>query len=332
MRGNQKYPHPQPGDIFNSWTVKREIGPTPKGQERRYECRCVCGNISAVKKNALIKGTSTQCKSCASSKPKANDYELYGKIFDDWTVLNKVRRRRGRIQYLCKCRCGNEKFVIKNHLLTGISKRCKACVYDRKKKDFVGRKFGVWKVTKHLGVNNYNKPVWLCECEQGHTSERMSESLLKHPNEKCKECLSVGEIIGPHWKCHIKKQALSRGIPFKITMREAWELFVEQGGKCALTGVVIKLPETINGKKTASLDRINSNEGYSKSNCQWVHKTANKLKHELSQEDFISLCHNVANIHKDPKSKWEEKECYSGRNTKKKYSPETKEEINNNES
>lgn len=41
---------------------------------------------------------------------------------------------------------------------------------------------------------------------------------------------------------------------------------------------------------TASLDRTNSYKGYLKNNVKWVHKTVNKMKQNLSEEEFIYFC------------------------------------------
>ena len=47
-------------------------------------------------------------------------------------------------------------------------------------------------------------------------------------------------------------------------------------------------------KRTASLDRIDSEKGYVAGNVHWVHKTVNKMKMEFSVDDFVSVCKEVA--------------------------------------
>lgn len=74
-------------------------------------------------------------------------------------------------------------------------------------------------------------------------------------------------------------------------------LYVKQGSRCALTGLPIGISNTIkgdwHGETTASLDRIDSRKGYTRDNVQWVHKWINKMKWELDQEQFITLCEAV---------------------------------------
>ena len=50
---------------------------------------------------------------------------------------------------------------------------------------------------------------------------------------------------------------------------------------------------------TASLDRIDSTKGYTKNNIQWVHKTINKMKNVLHDEEFIQWCNLIANYNKE---------------------------------
>lgn len=95
-----------------------------------------------------------------------------------------------------------------------------------------------------------------------------------------------------------QNNALKRNLDFTLTIDDLWNLYLFQNKKCAITGVDINIVNaTINGNyhlQTASLDRINSSEGYVKGNIQWVHKIINSLKSDFKNDEFISLCHLVA--------------------------------------
>jgi hypothetical protein len=65
-------------------------------------------------------------------------------------------------------------------------------------------------------------------------------------------------------------------------------LFEKQECQCALS----RLPLTMN--VDASLDRIDSSQGYVGGNLQWVHQDINTMKWDLTQERFIQLCKMVA--------------------------------------
>lgn len=94
--------------------------------------------------------------------------------------------------------------------------------------------------------------------------------------------------------------ARQRNLEFDIDQEFLWELFQKQNGKCALTGVNIKLDVVCEDKKdrTASVDRIDPTKGYTKDNVQWVHKTINYMKMDFTQEEFIEMCKLVSEYKK----------------------------------
>jgi len=93
-------------------------------------------------------------------------------------------------------------------------------------------------------------------------------------------------------------RAKHRGQSFKITIQYAWELFLKQNKKCALSGLPLALsPNSMAaGASSASLDRIDSSKGYEEGNVQWVHATLNFMKTSLKQEDFVKWCCLVADF------------------------------------
>lgn len=75
------------------------------------------------------------------------------------------------------------------------------------------------------------------------------------------------------WWNRIKRDAIERCLQFDISIVYAWDLFLKQNRKCALSGIELKMPEFARDlSSTASFDRINSDVGYIEENCQWVHK------------------------------------------------------------
>lgn len=100
---------------------------------------------------------------------------------------------------------------------------------------------------------------------------------------------SVGNITKSLWT-PIVNQARRRAIPFEITREEAWLLYLEQGGLCALSGVPLRFSVNMRDQRedqTASLDRIDSAKGYVSGNVQWVHKKVNILKNVMGNEKLF---------------------------------------------
>jgi hypothetical protein len=92
----------------------------------------------------------------------------------------------------------------------------------------------------------------------------------------------------------IQKGAETRGLEFRVTIQELWELYESQGGLCALTKQPISFGSYRYDNITASLDRINSEYGYYIGNVQWVHKDINMMKLDYGQDEFIEWCRKVA--------------------------------------
>lgn len=99
----------------------------------------------------------------------------------------------------------------------------------------------------------------------------------------------------------IKRNAIrkNRTLEFDLTIEFLWDLFIEQDRLCALTRlplVFVTAGNVLNKSKmqTASLDRIDSNLGYIRSNVQWVHKDVQKMKWDFTQDRFLELCRLIA--------------------------------------
>jgi hypothetical protein len=127
---------------------------------------------------------------------------------------------------------------------------------------------------------------------------RMCKICHKLSNSK-KQWGGYGEISGHKWAV-IKRNAIVRKLKFEISIKYAWELFLKQEKRCALSGVLIgfKLPLILSlagdrGEDTASIDRIDSTKGYTENNIQWIHKDIQKMKWNYDQEYFLNMCRQI---------------------------------------
>ncbi len=179
-----------------------------------------------------------------------------GKEYGYWTIIEasyegrggtKEGSRGGQKKYKCRCRCGNIKIVWKSHIVAKNSISC-GCI------------------NKTSGPKNR---LWG----------------------------GVGEISGNYWN-NIKRSAEGKrgrqAVGITLTISEAWDLFLKQKRRCALSGIVLNF----NNERTASLDRIDSLKPYEVGNVQWVHKDINRMKNIFSQEYFINTCHLISSYNK----------------------------------
>ena len=101
--------------------------------------------------------------------------------------------------------------------------------------------------------------------------------------------------MNSYYLSNAERRSKQTGMLFDLDAKFLWELFIKQNKKCALSGVDIVFSQTnrFRSKGTASLDRIDSNKGYTKDNVQWVHKHINNIKMEFSQPEFFDWCKKV---------------------------------------
>jgi hypothetical protein len=107
-------------------------------------------------------------------------------------------------------------------------------------------------------------------------------------------CRNRGEFFSSKYWDGVHSGATQRNIQILITKEFAYNLFVKQNSKCAISGVDINLLWDT-GERTASLDRINSFGHYTEDNVQWVHKDINQMKMAMSDEELINWCHIISN-------------------------------------
>lgn len=60
-------------------------------------------------------------------------YDIIDQTFERWTVLKELDIRNGERFYLCRCKCGTEREVRRNSLVTGNSKSCGCLRKERMK-------------------------------------------------------------------------------------------------------------------------------------------------------------------------------------------------------
>lgn len=177
--------------------------------------------------------------------------------------------------------------------------------------NLIGQKFGGLTVIKPAGSTSRGLALWECLCECGSTFVTSGYYLRQGRKKSCgcrtnrkfgsenHRWSGFGSISGAYWH-RIRQGAINRNLELAITIEEAWELFVQQNGKCALSGEPLVLCTSDSkrrknsSRQTASLDRKDSTKGYTRENVQWIHKTLNKMKMEMPDDEFISWCLKVA--------------------------------------
>ncbi len=163
--------------------------------------------------------------------------------------------------------------------------------------DLTNKQFGRWFVNQRGPNTPSGKTAWYCVCVCGCHALIQSSHLRRGLSTQCIGCAKFRghqQISLSYWSSLINN-AKRRNYEFSISIQEAWNQFVKQESKCALTGQVLIFARNFQtDTQTASLDRIDSSKGYVAKNIQWVHKDINLLKGSIDDLKFIELCQMVA--------------------------------------
>ena len=88
----------------------------------------------------------------------------------------------------------------------------------------------------------------------------------------------------------------NRTLESEITLSDLKNIYDLQNGKCIYTGIELNILGFKKSESNASIDRRDSNFGYTKENTQWVYKPLNIMKNNFSEEEFLFVCNKVSNF------------------------------------
>lgn len=108
------------GNVYGKLTVLEYAG------NRKWKCKCECGNITLVYGKDLRIGKTKSCGCLRKEKYNWND--LTGKKFGRLIA----KKYLGNSEWLCECECGNEKITNADYLREGSVKSC-GCIEENRK-------------------------------------------------------------------------------------------------------------------------------------------------------------------------------------------------------
>lgn len=267
-----------------------------QGYHKHCSLTCAANDpkqIQTSKNNLYIKEDFPAASSFKTGERAGSLTAIDVKIVDNHTV------------FICQCDCGGIYDYRPSDFRTNIRKNCRSCRLP----DLEGKRFGrliviepVWiKRPTKRNPENFQKH-WLCQCDCGSTPIVVLTAGLKTGKSKSCGCLKkdlcikrnilIGEISKGRWNS-FKNNARSRNLTFDVTPEFAWNLYLKQDKKCALTGKPIDFKK-IDRKHNISLDRIDSDKEYSEDNVQWTTVPINRFKNKYNQAEFIDMCKSVA--------------------------------------
>lgn len=177
-------------------------------------------------------------------------------------------------------------------------KTCNTCKIERSLSDFpeIGKHISY----KNQGVNrpSHGSVCRLCkaaaarEWRKSHTNYKGTGKLTSIPQEDRLLASAISERL-VQAKERIKKYGQ---IETDLDRDYLYQLFKEQKGRCALSGVVMKIEKQ--AVTCLSLDKIKPALGYIKGNVQWVAWAINRAKGDMDEVVFIDMCRQVLEYQK----------------------------------
>lgn len=107
-----------------------------KGKELIWKLQCDCGNIVELPVSKFISGNTKSCGCLRKDAPKRKQSswngpnpkftDLTGQKYGMLTVIERaqIQTPRGRVQWICRCDCGNELIVSTSDLADGQKRSC----------------------------------------------------------------------------------------------------------------------------------------------------------------------------------------------------------------
>ena len=168
----------------SKWTVIEYKG------NRKWLCRCECGNEKEVNTQCLVKGTSKDCKECTEV---GNRYGRLTVIKRDPELSNDKK-----IKWICQCDCGNICSIVSSRLHSGQTQSCgclnkeifyKNCV----EKDITNMRFGKLVAIRKIGQDKNKQNIWECKCDCGNITFSTTSKLCSNKKQSCGCINSKGE-------------------------------------------------------------------------------------------------------------------------------------------
>lgn len=288
------------GDTFGKLIAESRIGKN-KGGQSIWTCKCDCSMVTSVASGILTNGHVRSC-GCGCYQ-KMNNSPLwggYGQISGKtWKLIVANAKHRNIsfnlsiqeiwkkfLQQNRKCAITNVQIGFEYKNITASLDRIDSSIgYQLNNIQWVHKKINELKWDFNLKELLYWSNLIV--------DPIIDDSPYLPIVSKNYQWVGYGDIPLRYWSGIVNK-AKQRNIKFEISIEDAWNIFIKQNGKCALSGVALHFPALRKYEQTASLDRIDSLLPYSVNNIQWVHKNINhKLKKHMTEKELKYWCNKI---------------------------------------
>lgn len=246
----------------------------------------------------------------------AKTKDITGMKFGMLTAIRFNHKNKNGYYWLFRCDCGNEKVILKNHVVRGKIKSCGCKISKYYNKDIIGMKFGKLTVIKsHHKINNGSEYME-CKCDCGNTKIISKNHLL---SGKIKSCGCYAKEVNTN---RVRTHNLSNTRIYKCwrSMKErcslpSCERYKNYGGRGIKVcdewldkenGFINFYNWAINNgySDNLTIDRIDVNGNYKPSNCRWT--TKKEQANNTTRNHYLTYNNETLTV-----SEWSSKLNYS---------------------
>lgn len=237
----------------------------------------------------------------SKNKFDVEKFRHLGKYMNYELQMPNFKEINGVVYKLCtKCKkykpMTEEYFHHRNNVKCGFCSTCKECDAEKERKRVRVPSFNetgelyCYKCKTYKSVSEFNTGSGI-KCRNNYSRE-------------CKECESKRKKIARAsmqidnkesflsrliYGC--KTRALENKIPYDLDKEYIIQLYDQQNGLCALSGLkMTTLRQSGKNPENASVDRIIPNLGYTKGNVRLVCNHVNMMRSNLEDEQLIKFC------------------------------------------
>lgn len=222
----------------------------------------------------------------ASEKLSPRTINETGNWYGRLTVLDLAGHgKHNKIQWLCRCICGNEKVIVGGSLRSGKTKSY-GCI---NRIDETGNRYGILAVIKVAEARNH-QTLWHCRCDCGSKRIISGDDLRRKDGAKVKSCgclqkLPRGEAAFNRIYKEVMRGAKDRNYRFDLNKEQVRNLVTQNCFYCGR--VPAQRQRGHNGDFIYNgIDRVWNELGYVEDNVVSCCKICNWAKRTRSIDEF----------------------------------------------